>query len=435
MQMLYALMLCPLLSLAQPTTPKPLTIGDRVPDLHLTGIHQYESKEACLSTLSGKLLIIDFWSSWCSMCIASFPKLDTLQQKFKGSLQFLLVNDRSSGDDLKKAHSMFERMRLKSGLPLQLPFLVQDTVLSNYFPSKSIPHCVWIMDGEVKAITSYKEVDEHNIQAMLKGENVKLRLKKDLLTFDRNKSLLENFYNELPPLLRYQSILTSRIDGVSAGSGFLNTGGNTVRLYQLNATITDLYQYASGISYKKRLLLQVKDSSRFMSGKVPGDEWRIDNTYCIEVTAPAGTTYEEMKHWMIEDLNRAFRMHGRFEKRTISCLALIKLNKNSEVAPAPELNSYTGKLSFYCNRPMSSFVHGLNIALEQAPLIVDETGITGNVNLELRTSLSNLDGVKRELKRYNLELVAVEREVDMFILSERKGPEETAVIKTNARKG
>jgi thiol-disulfide isomerase/thioredoxin len=35
---------------------------------------------------NGKLMILDFWATWCGACISKFPKLDSLQKKYADKL-------------------------------------------------------------------------------------------------------------------------------------------------------------------------------------------------------------------------------------------------------------------------------------------------------------------------------------------------------------
>jgi cytochrome c biogenesis protein CcmG/thiol:disulfide interchange protein DsbE len=53
-----------------------------------------------LSTYRGKVLLIDFWASWCLPCKTSFPALDSLYQEYQPrGLEVLAVNlDERRGD-------------------------------------------------------------------------------------------------------------------------------------------------------------------------------------------------------------------------------------------------------------------------------------------------------------------------------------------------
>lgn len=70
--------LLPILSPAQSTSILPLTIGDKVPDIVLNHVINYKAGDIKLSDFKGKLVILDFWSSWCGACIALFPHMDSL---------------------------------------------------------------------------------------------------------------------------------------------------------------------------------------------------------------------------------------------------------------------------------------------------------------------------------------------------------------------
>ena len=45
-------------------------------------LRNFECAAISLSDYKGQVVYLDFWASWCKPCVASFPKLEALQQKY-----------------------------------------------------------------------------------------------------------------------------------------------------------------------------------------------------------------------------------------------------------------------------------------------------------------------------------------------------------------
>lgn len=86
--------IAPILLAATLVMAAPLKEGDAFPDLTTIGL------EGSLPDIKGKVVLVDFFASWCSPCKQSFPAMQELQKKYAGKgLIILAINvDKKKSD-------------------------------------------------------------------------------------------------------------------------------------------------------------------------------------------------------------------------------------------------------------------------------------------------------------------------------------------------
>ncbi len=64
-------------------------------------LKDFDGKEVSLASLKGKVVVLDFWATWCGPCKASFPGMQMAVNKYKENpnVKFLFIDTWESGDN------------------------------------------------------------------------------------------------------------------------------------------------------------------------------------------------------------------------------------------------------------------------------------------------------------------------------------------------
>lgn len=79
---------------------------EMAPDFSLTDIN---GKTFTLSSLRGKIVVVDFWGSWCGWCIKGMPEMKRYYEKYKGKLEIVGVD---CGDTDSQWKAAVEKLQL-----------------------------------------------------------------------------------------------------------------------------------------------------------------------------------------------------------------------------------------------------------------------------------------------------------------------------------
>lgn len=411
---------------------KELRPGDELPPITLKQVLNSETGTLKLQELKGKLILLDFWTTYCSPCVKMLPRLDSLQEEFADSLQVISV----TVQDKATIEKFLAGKGLHSG---DIYYVTSDTVLSQYFPYRLIPHLVWIApDGRVLAITEQEAVTRQNIRAILRDAIVQLQTKKDDMQFDYNKP-----YNPDPKLINYRSLLTGFNDGIGGGMLIdpllskpdIYYADSVKRVFIWNNDIASLFfiafsHYTSLYPNYNRIVLEVKDT---LAVKRPPDykeykNWEQDNLYCYELMFKEQTDATHFFNYMFEDLNRSLPYQATIEKTMLPCWVISNPGHEQDKLFSKDTVEtiewkFGGIMHRLRNKTMNEVVRYMNAFSNTYPF-VDETGIKGKVDIEVDLDFGrqqlNIEQLKNTLARYGLQLKEEQRSIDALVIRERR---------------
>lgn len=399
--------------------PGGLQIGDRVPDVTITNIINYKTPTAKISDFKGKLLILEFWGTYCSNCVGNLQTVYELSDQFKDKAFILSVTSESES---RVRSFLAAKSRLKE---LTITTVVGDKILKGLFPHQTVPHLVWISpEGTVLSITNAEYLTAANIEAALIGKPLSWLQKSNKPAYDYTKPLA---LDSKTPAVGY-NMLKGNVAGAETRAGFEVIPGTAMnRFYAINHNILHLYSLALSrgdlIFSPNRRVLTVSDSSKYLYSKTHGylDVWRLNNLYSYEAAVPNDVPIDKVRASMQKHLDVYLNLKTGIEERKVHCLVLQRQDNGRQ----PKISISKREVSldpadekpFIHNAPLKNLVHALNQIAEMPP-VIDDTGYKKPIDLEFTKPLSDVAALNLVLKKQGLELVPEQRELEMFVLTE-----------------
>lgn len=448
-----------------------LKVGDKMPDLPLGTVMNYDAGKAKFSDLKGKPVILDFWSTGCITCMAMFPKMEKLQKQLGDKVQIFLVNVSETRQQIE------ERMKKMNKKMPDLPCIAgprQD--LRKLFSIFYVPHHAWIdQEGIVRVTGDYTNTYADKIADLLNG--------KEIASFNGTNTTPE-FNAKIP----YYQLMEKSINPVVYNSWILPfnpfyasscvTGGkvictvdssnNTKRSTYINIDVGGLYQsifkeelnrerkkilYSPGsvgeVSGYASVILTVKDTFRYTSHLLDYKELtdRIvkKSRFCYEQVAPASWSNNEMRMKMLNDLNNYFgKRYGlkvSIENIDTTCYVLVRTsdvdklshtNKTNSKSNIEILVSATPSVRMLFNKaiydqkviPATVFNDastGRSCYFLNETNFVDKNYESGKgyfIDFPKKGQIKTLADLRKLLKKYDLDIIKAKRKLAFMVMKD-----------------
>ncbi|SFT15836.1 redoxin family protein [Sphingobacterium wenxiniae] len=341
------------------TDIKPLQIGDTIPEelwhMPMQVVNHPEGKDTI--TLNDyrdkKLIILDFWATWCGSCLASLNKLPNMQEKFKSDVQITPVT--------YEGRALVKNALKKQNFPNYS--VIENSILSKYIPHHILPYHVYILDNKIYATTSIASyLNAENLKNFVLGKPVKI-----FSAMDRNqgavasKNLPNNSSHDSQAL--YKSEFTRRSANVSRN---VSKSKTDFRIY--NMPINDMIKVVFESKYDwitddKRWVIELGPQSKdkivglsrsSFEGNYQTDSifqaWLDNNTYCYTLSIG-----KETPEQMVESLARKnlkavlLTIHGLSLDIVTQPVACYVLRKTDHFKPQTNVDADNRNLRYVTN--------------------------------------------------------------------------------------
>lgn len=377
-------------------------IGDKPPLLEATELLQAPpGAKFNAASLRGKVVILEFWATWCGPCVAAIPHLNELAEKFKSKpVQFVAI----TAEDKATVEKFLARRPIHAWVALDT-----NQAMSQAYAVEAIPHTVVLgRDGRIAAITYPAMLTTNVIEDLLAGKKISLPVPSSGVRIIPGEA--PGNENQAKPLFQVLIQPSSYTNTVGFGS---KNGSMTAVGY----TLRDALPMVFGVN-SDRIVIHA-----------PLPAGRYD---FVVVQSSSSDSNEKMYTLLQEAVKSAFGL--TVENQTSRVKAFILKVRNY---PAPDLTiSPTKGMSLSTDLASGrAAVQGVGVSMAaiasflenrlETP-VLDETGLTNLYSFSLNWQQKswnklNLGALKQAvMEQLGLELVPAKCPVKMLVIGQAK---------------
>lgn len=364
-------------------------VGDMAPPIELEGLLQApEGASTKPEALRGKVVVLEFWATWCGPCIVAFPHLNKLTDRFKDKpVKFISITDESR----EVVERFLNKRALKSWVGLDT-----DRSVFRALRVAGMPRTVIIdTEGKIAALTSPEQVTEQVLRDLLAGKTVTLT---DPHATARKATFIEDPKGE--PLLKITIYPADPPD--EFGGWSMNPGR---------------YQ-GKGVALQSLIATAYRVSDERVVGSAP-----LDRRYDVVVSIPPSRR-ELLPPLLQSALQAAFGISTRREMREADVYALRKIPgtepKIPRAAGGGGRASYIGGVIVAVNLEIQGLVDTLQNMLGTP--VVNETALQGIYDWDIQYDEGNPSSLIQAVRdQLGLELIKTKLPVEFLVVEESVG--------------
>lgn len=426
-------------------------VGEKIVDYTYKEVMNHSKSTAAISEFRGKWLVVDYWSTGCSGCMASMPKIDKMSKDFKGKAEFLLVGLYTSPESGTRMRSVYNKLIKKFDLTLRAAY---DSGSIPIFKPRSVPY-IFIINPEGVLVAKTYSLDSTLLASFIEGKNPPY-----IYTYSDGEKWDDGGWKMELPLLTngsaanggvdtsfmFRSILTKWVspapglqmgwkDGestwnknVKKGQAFAY-GSDLSRLLLLAVLGQDGWGYEDSLLWNKfsdKIIVETSDKRRFQKGNMATGE----NLYSYSIISP-GFSESKLREYMLRELEDIFDFQLKVEERDVPAYKLVVTDREKlEKARTKysKLGGYLDKRSnkWVCQAQSLSMIAAniqyasyYNDPKQNLP-VVDDTHIDMKIDYAITQDLFAFEEVQKDLGNYGLRLEKGTTKMRCLVVKDRQ---------------
>ncbi len=377
-----------------PAAPTP-QVGQAAPPLQLERLLQApQGAVASWETLRGKVVVLEFWATWCGPCIAAIPHLNELAESMRERpVQFIAITDEESD----KVERFLVKRRMSAWLALD-----RDHLTFSAYGVRAIPHTV-VVDStcRVALVTSPTHLTVENLEGVIAGRPIASPATTKAASAP--PAAAAPVEAPLRPLVRIEITPTEEI-----------YGGWSMRPRKFEARAIPLRTALA-------MIHGLPSPSRIVSSRpIP------DQHYDIHAVVPKGQE-ARLQTMLHEAIDAALGCRSAVEQREVEVLILTAPRppgpdlRATKATDEPSRGSTDEGIIVGSNSGIENLVSELEAALE-TPLI-DETGLTGRFDWDVQFTAGDLASLERAIReQMGLTLERQQRRIPVLVIEWPEAP-------------
>ena len=341
------------------------------------------------ASLKGKVVVLEFWATWCSPCVASLPHLNQLVESLDpAKFQFISIDD----EDLKAVQTFLTRKKMSGWVGVD----ASGAVFGRYGVESRPTTVIVDGNGKIVAITEIDSLSAADLQAVAEGKSVAF------------KPVMEIAETSVPPSpdaersLFSVSVTRASPDAKMALVKHPPTGWDLLG-EDADSLMTDVFNVFGNRYFLKAPLPEGRYDLRVNSVDVP-------QTVADPVVQQAVLA----------------ALHMQIQSKTLTKPAyILRATDASKKLLSPSASTHAVKRGYWhgkfllMNGTMDDLAYVLATGLENP--VVNETGIDGTYDARFEVAGGDVDSLNAVLKEtLGLELVPGNQEMSITVLEVSK---------------